>query len=228
MTGLLHILFDPEAASRRFLVSRGWIAPFTVLAIGHLALLLISQASTGNAAIAHLPPSATPAEREAVRSMLTADLAPRVLMLPVRLLTGWFAFSMLLSWLVASARPERSVSVQRLFVLEVHAEVVLLLGAFASALIPALGVRSVDLARMAPVWSLAHYWPGVSMPVFFLLRAANIFTLWYAVILTAGIHVLSNLPYRTSVSIAAGACTIGALFDAGILSLLIEQLHLGV
>jgi len=58
-----------------------------------------------------------------------------------------------------------------------------------------------------------------------LLRALNIFTLWYAALLATGIHVLSNQSIRTSASVAAGACALTTIFDAGVISLLIEQLH---
>jgi hypothetical protein len=213
----------PGLSFRRLRESRGWIIPFALLAAGHLLLLSLSDAAVARAVIAHLPSSATAGDQAGVRAMLENDLLPRALLLPVRLLAGWSAFTMLLWFLLRSTRPGQPVGFGLLFQLELRAELVLLLGSFAALF---LSPEAGDPARTAPFWSLAHYVSGVSMPAFILLRALDFFTLWYAALLAAGIHVLSNQSIRTSASVAAGACVLTTLFDAGVISLLIEQFHL--
>jgi hypothetical protein len=222
---LIRILFRPGATVGRLRVSQSWMVPFCLLAAGHVVLLFATSAGTMSAVLAHLPPTATGAEREAVRGMLSADLLSRAILLPLRLLTGWSSFGLLLWFLLRSTRPEHPVGFRRMFQLEVHAEIALLLGAIAAALVPRTGG---DPARFAPFWSLASFSPDAPFPLFILLRDVNIFTLWYAAILAVGIHVLSNQNIRISALVAAGACVLTTLFDAGVLTLLIEQLHLSV
>jgi hypothetical protein len=228
MKHLLKFAFSPAATAPELRESRSWILPFLILACGHALLLLADHAHTVDAVTRHLPPSADAADLRQVRDMLTDDLAPRLMLLPMRLAIGWFVFSGLLTFLVSSNRPEHPLSIKRAFLLEIHAEIALLIGGGVQFLWNLRAIGGGDTGRSTHPGALAYYISGTSMPVFLLLRSVNIFTLWYVVLLATGIHVLSNLTFRTSALVAAGAFALSTLFDAGVVSLLIEQFHFPV
>jgi hypothetical protein len=214
MKTLFIFPFLPFRGARALRARPRWLVPFLVLALLHIALLVSSERATLNAVIAHLPPGATTAEREEVGSMVNATRLTQYLFEPVRLLAGWSAFAGLLYLFIRSLSPPGPVTFVRVLTLEVHAEAALLLG---------------GIGMQIPVLSAVSLLPATSpYPLVALIATLNIFTLWYVVLLAAGIRVLFGLTVRTAALVAVSAWALSVLFDTAILTLLVTTLHLRV
>ena len=225
MPTLLGILVRPVSALRGLRDRPRWLFPFCVLAALQVCLVVAAQQQTIDSVLSHLPGSATAADREVVRGMLSEGLVVGLLFQPIRLLIGWSAFAGTLFALVRSLKLPDPASYLRLLALEVHAESILIL-AGAAALI--CGTLCGPPSGAPPLSAALFFTPGTSFPLFSLLRSLNIFTLWYVAVLAAGIRVLCGLTLRNAVLVAAGAWALSVLFDIGILTLLISTLHLQV
>jgi hypothetical protein len=195
----------------------------------HVVLLIVAEQQTITAMVDHLPPSATAADREEAASVFSATLLARSLFEPVRLLAGWSAFAGALFLIIRSLSPAGPVTYVRVLTLEVHAEAVLLIGGAATALHAMLTpAGGGDMPRI-PLMSLAPLLPVSASPaVVALLATLNIFTLWYVVLLAAGIRVLFGMTVRTAALVAVSAWALSVLFDTAILTLLINTLHFRV
>jgi hypothetical protein len=222
MKALLTFPFLPRSGARLLQERPRWLGPFILLAVLHVALRLLAEDQNVRDVLAHLPPSATAADRAAAAASFSQSLPSRLLFLPVRLLIGWSVFAGTLYLFIRSLAPAVPVTFVRVLALEVHAEPAMLLGAIGTSLgallVPQEGMNAVR----APLFSVAAFVQGsFPPPVVSLLATLNCFTLWYVVLLATGIRVLFGMTMRTAAVIAAAAWALSVLFDTGFLSLLI-------
>ena len=229
MKTLVTILFLPARGTRTLRERPRWIGAFLLLAMMSVGLIILTERQTAAAVLARLPSSATPSDNDAAVSMLSETLVARSLFEPIRLLAGWSAFAGILFVFVRTLSPPEPVRYLRLFALEVHAEAALLVGRIAAAVSAMLGHASAWPEGGAAPYSAALLVPSThSFTLLSLLSSANIFTLWYVVLLAAGLRVLCGITIRTAALVALGAWALSVLFDTGIFTLLIDTLHLRV
>jgi hypothetical protein len=224
---VLSILFNPSRSFMRLREHPRWLGTFLFLTTLSVAVLIIVHSHTVRATLEHLPTSATTGDRAMVETMLWGELPSRSLFQPIRLIIGWSGFAGVLFLLSKAFRPPLPVSFPLIFALEVHAETILLLSDIGLCL--HIVLQGPGLPSVYPLWSADYFASPATLPMIHsLLRSINIFTLWYAAILAAGIRVLCGLSIFKSVLVAASAFALSVLFDFGILSLLISAVHLQV
>lgn len=229
MKNLLIFAFLPFRGARALRAFPGWIVPFVVLALVQVALMVVAERGTVQAVIAHLPPTATAADRGDVEAGFRETLLTRSLFEPVRLLAGWSAFASLLYLAIRSLSPPGPVKFVRVLALEVHAESALVIGGLASALASGFGQGIAGADPPIPLLSAASLLPeGMPYAVVALIATVNFFTLWYVVLLSAGIRVLFGMTFRTAALIAVSAWALSVLFDTALLTLLVNALHFRV
>jgi hypothetical protein len=210
MNALRDILFRPRRAAESLRAQPRWLGPFLLLALLSAVLYALGSEGRIDELIRHLPPSADEAARSQVHENLRADLWRNTLFLPYRLALGWGGFAALLFMSGRALSRERATTYRHVFALETHAELILLF----PSLLPLAGL---------PVPSLAL----VDSPFFAdsLLRAANCFTLWYILALSAGMAVLFELRTRTAFLVVAVCWGMTESLNIGILHLLTRSFH---
>lgn len=214
MNALRDILFRPRRAAQTLRAQPRWLGPFLFLALLSAALYVAGSESRIDEVLRHLPPSADEAARAAVRENLRADLWRNTLFLPYRLALGWGGFAALLFASGLAFSRERAIAYRHLLALEIHAELILLF--------PLL----LALAGL-PIPSL-EFILGSGNRGFFadsLLRAANCFTLWYILALSAGMAVLFGFRTRTAFLVVAACWGMTESLNLGVLHLLTRSFH---
>ena len=93
---LLHILLQPRRAAKEIKVKPQWIIPFILLAAVSMIVMLLQHDSVVHHTLTHLPASATAEDKVIVKQTLDENLVLRSGFLPVRLITGWATFALLL------------------------------------------------------------------------------------------------------------------------------------
>ncbi len=212
MNALRDILFRPRRAAERLCAQPSWLGPFLLLALLSAVLYALGSEGRIDELIRHLPPSADETARSQVRENLRADLWRNTLFLPYRLALGWGGFAALLFMSGRALSHERATTYRHVFALETHAELILLF----PSLLPLVGLPLPSLSLIAG-----------SAPFFAdsLLRAANCFTLWYILALSAGMAVLFELRTRTAFLVVAVCWGMTESLNIGILHLLTRSFH---
>jgi hypothetical protein len=213
MKELLDTIVRPHTIFREIRAHPRWVGAFGVLAAFSMGIFALQSGGDVQNVLAHLPPSALPADREALLAMFHEEFWRTMLFLPFRLLLGWSAFAFALYVGVKSVFPGSPVRYLHLQSLEVHAEVLLLL---------------------APLCSLAHLpFPSGAeiirgpMPFAFevLLTSINLSTFWYILVLSAGIAVLVNIRMRAAIPVVVLVWGLSQLLNVVVLTLLIRTFH---
>jgi hypothetical protein len=190
------------------------LAPFAILAL--LTVVFYALSFEGHIAevLRRLPDSADAPAREQAREVLRGDLWREGLFLPYRLALGWGGFAAILLLSGRAFTRDKSTQFRHVLALEIHAELILLFPALA-------------LLAGIPVPSLALVFTreGTDSVLLSLLRAANCFTLWYILVLSAGMAVLFRLRVRTAILIVTVCWGMTEFCNAGVLSLLIRSFH---
>jgi hypothetical protein len=216
MTGLADTLIRPRRAILRIDQDPQWIGAFAVLAAASLLLFGLHYEQSSREVLSHLPATADTAEREALARAFREEFWRNLFALPFRLLFGWGAFAFALAVSARAFSRARGVRYRKVLALEVHAEAILLLP---------LILQSVNL-------------PTPSMAMFFassqnfllnsLLTSVNIFTLWYLLVLAAGITVLCSVRHRSGLVLVPVVWALAQLLNIGALTLLIRVFHFPV
>jgi hypothetical protein len=214
MSTLRDILLHPRRAAEQLRAQPRWPGAFIIVAL--LTIILYALNSEGHIAevLRHLPNSADAATRGEVRESLRGDLWRECLFLPYRLALGWGGFAAILFLSGRAFTRDKSIQFRHVLALEIHAELILVFPALA-------------LLAGIPVPSLALAFSGkaTDFVLISLLRAANCFTLWYILALSAGMAVLFRLRVRTAILIVAVCWGMTEFCNAGVLSLLIRSFH---
>lgn len=214
MMPLAHILTHPRKAAAEIRLRPSWVGAFLLLAVLSSGELAVHHRSRVEETVRHLPSHLTAAERSVVVSGLDARLPARIIVHPARLLLGWSAFALLLLVACRTAVPDAPVRFVQMLALQVHCAAAEVLGAW---LLPLLhGLVPDPFLR-----------PGLAVggP---LLNSLNIFTLWYVVLLVAGVGVLCAARPLKSTLLVLLVWGSSLAFQTAVFRLLREALHLAV
>jgi hypothetical protein len=213
MTILRDIFFHPRRTADHLRASPRWLGLFLALALLSVVLYGLQSANRIDDVIRHLPPSADLAAQNDVRAALRSDLWRECLFLPFRLALGWGGFACILFLSGRAFTRDRTIRYRHLLALEVHAEAILLIPPILSL----LGVPVPSLELAVP--------QGGGFLLDALLRAANCFTLWYILALSAGMAVLFGFRSRTAFLVVAVSWGMTESLNLGVLNLLTRSFH---
>jgi hypothetical protein len=210
MPTFLLIVTHPLRTVRQLKESPRWLGTFLLIAAGLVALRIASQGHLVEATVSALPATVTEADRDWTRAYLDSELLLRCVFLPLRQIAGMGLFTLMLYALCVAFDPPIRARFKQLFALEIHAELFNLLGACAS-LVTTLFVGNGD--RGSP-------------EMFALLTTPKIFTLWYVVVLAAGILTLFGYSRLKAGLLASTAWFVSVLFNAYLLQSVSASMHL--
>lgn len=211
---LLRLPFRPSPATGDLKKRPRWFVPFVILSIACVILFALRYPDTVRTAIDHLPASARSEERRHAADVLNDELMLRSLFLPIRLFMGWSAFSLVLFLSCKAFRPPEGIRFTQFLALEIHAELILLLSPLAAML---------GVPQPGGGWLFA---PPQDFLLRTLLTTINLVTLWYILVLTAGVSVLCGYGKRKAFLIVAGVWVISVSLNLGVLNQLSQVFHL--
>ncbi len=197
-----------------------WWRPFAVVALLAMGLSLLSHSLAVTITIAHLPPSATPADTERVREWLGTDLAGRTVLLPFRLAVECALSALLLLALAHAFVGSSAGRFRGFFVLSLAASIFPLLSRSA-AIVRAFFTNGSMPLFVQPPFSSAELFPAVTdYRVILLLTSINLFTLWYMGSVTLGLAVLCRCRIWKAFLVAAASWTVSTAFSITVLLVL--------
>ena len=227
MSALFDIFFRPRVAAAAIKARPRWILVFALLALLSIGLVIATHNQSAQITLSHLPASAAPEDREHVRDILDRGLFSTYSFLPIRLLLGWSGFALLLFSLSTSFKPLEPVRFIQVFTLEVHAEAIAVLAKLVTLAVALIhGAAQATLSSPPPLSVLSLAPPPGDFVLFSLLSSINMFTLWYVLVLTAGIHVLCGFAKRKAFLIVTGVWALTLCCNLGVLALLRDAFHL--
>ena len=225
MNLLLHILLQPRRAAKEIKVKPQWIIPFILLAAVSMIVMLLQHDSVVHHTLTHLPASATAEDKVIVKQTLDENLVLRSGFLPVRLITGWATFALLLFYACKAWSTSEVVRFQQVFSLEVAAESTMVLARIAS-LVYSGGAESSFLR--VPLGIDMVFSPSQNVVVQMALNSVNVFSLWYLAVLALGISGICGITKTKSAISVAAVWIVGILSNASILYILRDTLHLNL
>jgi hypothetical protein len=225
MTGIAQILLTPRDAADRIRKAPSWYASAAILVVMAIGASLLLRAQVVTVTLNHLPPSATPGDREILESFFQQRLSVDLAFLPIRLLGGWVCTALLLFFLNKSWTPNNPVRFTQVFSLEVHAEAVLVLARLATAASSLIAAGTGRGIRV-PFGLDAVLAPGTSALVAAALNTVNPFALWYIAVIAIGLARIGGLhPAKGWITSLIGWGVSSAL-NLGAIALIGERMHL--
>jgi hypothetical protein len=224
-----RILVSPRGVAERLKTHPHWLFAFLVLCGALLAINIALHSVSSEATLQHIPPSASPSEREYLKQMLDQDIILRLLFLPVRLSIGWGSFALALYYLCLAFRPPESLRFVQIFALEVHAESALVLGQLALLIQSLLAAPAGSFAALIPPLSVAALLPSpVDFAHLAVLVPLNVFSLLYVWILTLGVAHFTGFSRWKAFVVVVCVWVVAVCFNAGTLVMIRTALHLTV
>ncbi len=220
------LLFAPAQTIVRIKSTPRWLWTFIQLSALSIVVYIFAHPFLINATLAHLPSTATQEEKEFVAQTLRSELPLRCFFLPVRLLVGWTSFAAVLFLVGKSFAPPEPLHFNKLFSLEVHAELINTC-AQAAILLRLLIAQdtSTEMTSLTP-FSAAMFVKGHDIVTLSLLDSLNIFALAYLAILTMGISIQSGFSRAKSFFIVFITWSVYLLFNIGSIKLMRDTMHL--
>jgi hypothetical protein len=213
MMGLVDILIRPRRAILRIDKDPRWIGAFAVLAALSMLLFALQYEQSSRDVLSHLPATADAADHESVAEAFRMEFWRNLLALPFRLLLGWSAFAFALTISARALSSKGGGRYLKVLALEVHGEAILLVSA---------ALRSIHLPNPSLAMLVAS---PQSLLLDSLLTSGNFFTLWYLLVLAAGITVLCNVRYRSGLVLVSVVWALAQLLNIGALTLLAAAFH---
>jgi hypothetical protein len=223
MKWLISILFSPGSTATALRTTPRWVIAFLVLAAISCGLRSLAQPYILTSTLAHLPASATEADKQVVIENLTQQFPATLAFLPIRLLLGWGTFAVALYYIAGALGPPTKVRFTHILALEVHSESTSVIANAASVV--ALMISPSGSLLTTPL-SVASIVPSGSFVLNSLLTTLNIFTLWQIVIMTIGIKVMTGFGRIKSAIIVLLVWALSLLFTIGALKLVQDQMRL--
>ena len=223
---ILPAFFGPRKTSELLKSNPHWLGAFIVLAILSSTCYGLMHLSLVQSTLAHLPSTATDADKQIVRESLNQELPAKLAFFPIRLFIGWSAFSLTLFYTCKAFAPREVVRFSQVFSLEIHSEVT---SVIASLVVTVLTLSSPSMATepaAIPLSVLNFIGHDQSFIVRSSLMTLNIFTFWQILILSAGVSVFCGFGRIKSAMIVMLAWAFSALFNLGALKLVQDELHL--
>ena len=226
MLNVFSLLLTPRKTLTRIAAKPDWLMTFLILSAISVVIAFLMHPFVINATLAHLPDSATSAEKEAVAQSLRSDLPVRCFFLPVRLIVGWSAFAFVLFLTAKSFAPPSGVRFIKVFALTVHAELVTVLSSAATLINMSVGGDSVPNGTALVPFSAAAYIDAKDIVSFALLNSLNFFTLVYIVLLTEGMSKITGFSRPKSLLVVMLTWSTYMLFNVGTIRFLRDTMHL--
>lgn len=214
---LLETLVRPARTACQIKSAPRWILPFLVLSALSVVALLLTHSASVELAVEHLPQSATPEDKTAVRNMLAADLAIEALFLPVRLLAGWSSFAVMMFYACNVLASEVPVYFKQVLSVEVAAESPIVLGTLVGSLVWAPSSADVVPTPLSLAF-LSKTDSGLLSNLF--LGAVSPFSVWHVVILGFGIRELAGTSSVRAFSTASVLWAVSVMLNAGVIHLI--------
>ncbi len=222
-TLIVEMLIRPRRGAEEIGRRPRWLLAFVLLAALGIIAVLISHGTAVESTIGRLPSSVSGAGKELVRRTLDAELPLRCAFLPFRLLLGWGCSAAGLFLVLKAWRARGPVAFRQLLAIEICSEGTTMLGNLA---------RSVSMLAMhnnlnpAP-WDLGALLPSVSNPALLAFASSvNPFSLWYIVILTAGVQTLYGLRTLQALAGVLVVWALSVLINGAVLLALRDAFHL--
>jgi len=219
---LTDILIRPARGAARLRDNPRWLSALLILASLSVLVEIFTQSYSSSLMLASLPPSAE--DKARILDEIRGGMALRAAFLPVRLVSGWLTFSLLILLVSRSLLETGRVRFLQVFSLEVHSEAVLLLGKVA-ALVNLL-VYPASGHRLLVPFSAACFAGAGDYSIFSFLNAMNVFTLWYALLLSVGISAISGAPWWRGAVIGFSTCALWITLNVCLIRLVQENLHM--
>jgi len=198
----LVLPFLPGRAAASIRRAPRWLLSLTILLCAQIALEVIAHPVMVEQTVTHLPPTATPIERDVVRDELDAALASDLSMVPLKEIAARAAEALVLGIIfgaiTASPRPRFTqmftlcLGLSGIGVLEKAAEIAFLTLTHQHHGLPAFPWSALAIVRGGQF----SYAAGL------LLTTINLFTLWYVGALSWALAVLCNISKAQAVLIA--------------------------
>jgi len=225
----LRFVMQPRVVAARLAAAPRWGTAFLFLAGLTMLLQALSSDAVTSATIAHLPASATPEDQRRIVDFLAEELPFRLAVLPFRLLAGWWATGWLMYACMSLVGASKPVQIAHCFALEVHAEAVWVIAGTAALMQRLVFPAWSTVADPAPALNAAQFaGPGLDERLHLLLTSINFFTLWYVVVIGAGISVLFGVRKRKAFLVAAAVWAASTGFSITVLYLLRNAFSLSV
>jgi len=222
MKSLVLMFVRPRAAVEEIRRSPSWLLSFGVLALLCIVVVVWAHRGIVEFTLAKLPPSTTLADKEEMKEYLDGRLAVTAAFLPVRLVTGWMSFALILYYTCMAWTSHRSVRFVHVLALEVHAEAALVAGRVAGAVAAMVrGAPSTSAGLHSPYrvpFGIDMLFPSSSdFAVAAFLNSLNVFAVWYIFLLTMGISGLYGIRVWKVALTAVGLWLLVALCNAVVL-----------
>ena len=223
MPRLLRVLLQPRKCFALIASDPQWLRQFVFLAAVSILLAVVIHPRITQLTIDHLPTMASSEEKEAMRSMFNEQLPVKCAFLPFRLLIGWVSFTLVLFFTARSLTTHHTARFGQLLSLEVHAEMILLVGQIIS--FPGGIIQISENPSWNPL-GLDLLFPGiVNAASREILNSLNPFTVWYLIFLVGGIIVLYDCKVWKSVVAVVGSWSLTLVFSLGVFKLLMDTYH---
>jgi len=219
------MVLHPVAAAERIRRAPTWVASAATLVIAAMGASLLLRSQIVAVTLHHLPPTATPTDKETLSSFFRMRLGADIAFLPARLLAGWACTALLLYFLNKIWSPNAPVRIAQVFSLEVHAEAALVLARVVTA-ISGLWATGPGSAVRVPFGLDALFPTGGTPLLAAALNSVNPFSLWYVALIAVGLARIGGLRPATGwvTSLAAWLLTTG--LNITVLELIGQRLHL--
>lgn len=214
-------LFKPRKAAEQIKASPRWLTTFLLLCAVSIATTAIMHPYVIRQTLAHLPPSATGSDKQAVVQSLNLEMPAMLWFLPVRLFMGWGSFSLVLFSAARAFELRKTVRFQQVLSLVVHTET---LSAIAGVAALVVAVMDKGNPLLTAPFSLAA--PGETFLAKSLLGYVSLFTIWQVWIQIIGISILCGFGTRRSIVVVLMVWTLTIVFNISVLQLMVDRFHL--
>jgi hypothetical protein len=224
MISPIRFLFQPARAAVGIKDSPRWLGAFVVLAITAIVIEHFLRPFTLEALFRHLPPTVTPLDRATLRRNLSDGELVRLSFLPVRLMTGWMVFALLLYMVSRIMVPYEPLRFLHVLSLEVHAEVANVLGRLATL----VAFSMIPAQAGSDTFSVLSGRTFVSSNDFIFsafLDSVNLFSLLYILLLANGLAVVCKTGKWKALGIVTVVWTVSAVLNVAFLVLMKEEFH---
>jgi hypothetical protein len=215
----------PRKAARSLQARPVWWPGLLVLAALTVATRIVEWPSVVQCVLAHLPPTATQADQEWVRSVLSRELMVRCPMTILLCFGTVSFFSGLLHYMGRAQRFPRRPRYEHLFALTASAACIPALAELSIVALKAwtgAGTSIPSLAWMAGLWGVHDFVVNA------LLEAVSLTAVWFVVVIGSALSVFFACSLRRALLFATGAWAVAILTNLWLLRMTAEALHLRV
>ncbi len=229
MHHLLNIYIAPKRVFLSLKENPQWFLPFLILSIIALIIEWFSFPYVLKVTIANLPPNAAQQHIQDAASYLHGQRAINAAFIPIKLMAGWSLFALVLYYVCLVFKPIEQIRFRHVFAVVVFSEMTPVVGKIFS-LVAALvkGIEHVNtVSELNNLYGLDLLFPGATanLPLFTLICNMNPFSLWYLMVLTIGVSVVTGFGKIKSAIVVVCVWLLALGFGAAVVQLVQEGLR---